>query len=238
VLALSTPDWPVADGRFFTQTNGQPLLTSATGFAVTNAGGVGFWDEFQRLGGADAVGYPLSNRFGFRGFTVQVFQKLVFQAPERGGQVDILNLMDDLSALGKDEWLKSDRFVPLPLGPDFDAGRPPAAIPAARLELLAEDPAIEQAYRSARDPLRQFGLPTSRVTDLGQHVVAIRCQRAVLQRWKTNMPWGVKAGDVTVANAGEIAIEAGLFPRDGMRPIVSAPPQAAGPSPVPSPRPR
>jgi hypothetical protein len=236
-MALSAADWAVPDGRFFTQTNGRPPLTSATGFAVTNAAGVPFFNEFQRLGGPDAVGYPLSNRFGYRGFTVQVFQKLVFQAPEKGGQVDLLNVMDDLSALGKDEWLKSERMVPLPLGPDFDAGRAPSDVQAARLELLAEDPAIQKVYREARDPLRQFGLPTSRLTDLGEYLVAIRCQRTVLQRWKKDMPWA-KAGEVTVANAGQIAIEAGLFPRDGMQPIVSAPPQLAGPSPVPSPGPR
>lgn len=229
VVNLSTPDWPVPGGRFFTQTNSRPALSSATGFGVTNSGGITFWDEFQRLGGVEWLGYPLSNRFIWRGFTVQIFQKSVFQAPEKGGGVNLLNVMDDLSVAGKDQFLKNERFTPLPLGPEFDAGRPPDEVPPARLALLAEDPAIEAVYRQARDPVRQFGLPTSRVTDMGEYLVAVRCQRGVLQRWKKDMPWA-KANEVTIANVGQIAIDAGLFPNDGLQPTVSAPPQPA-PSP-------
>src|SRR5437773_3457144 len=58
-VGLTAADWPIPDGRFFTQTNGRPTLTSATGFAVSNTAGLAFFDEFQRLGGVDAVGYPL-----------------------------------------------------------------------------------------------------------------------------------------------------------------------------------
>ena len=235
VVALTAADWSVPDGRFFTQTNGRQPLTSATGFAVVNGGGLAFWDEFQRLGGAPVVGYPLSNRFTWRGFTVQVFQKLVFQGPEAGGEINLLNVMDDLSALGKDEWLRDEKMVPLPLEPDFDAGRDPADVPAAHLELLAEQPVLEAAYRSARDPIRQFGLPTSRVTEINEYLVAIRCQRTVLQLWKQDMPFA-KAGDVTAANAGQLAVEAGLFPAEALKPVVSAPPplEAASPAPVAS----
>lgn len=221
---LTIADWPVPNGRFFTQTNGREPLTSATGFEVSNSGGLAFWDDFQRLGGPDWVGYPLSNRLSWRGFTVQVFQKGVFQGPEKGGEVGLVNVMDELSALGKDEWLKEERSTPPPLPPDFDAGRAPADVPAAHLALLSEDPAIEKTYREAKDPIRLLGLPTSRVTDMGEHLVALRCQRGVLQHWKKDVPWA-KGGDVTIANVGQIAIEAGLFPAEALQPTVSAPPQ-------------
>jgi hypothetical protein len=224
LLNLPSADWPIANGHFYTQTNGQPPLTSATGYEVVNAGGLSFWDELQRLGGVDQVGYPLSNRFSWRGFTLQVFQKLVIQAPESGGEVSVLNVMDELSAIGKDEFLENERSIPPPLPPDFDAGRSPEEIPAARLTLLAEDPTLEKAYKAATDPFRRFGLPTSRVTDMGEYLVVVRCQRAVLQRWKQDVPWA-RAGDVTLANVGQFAIEAGLFPTEGLRPSVSAPPQ-------------
>lgn len=233
LVALTTADWSVPDGRFFTQTNGRAPLSSATGFAVVNAGGLAFWDEFQRLGGAPVVGYPLSNRFTWRGFTVQVFQKLVFQGPEAGGEINLLNVMDDLSALGKDQWLRDDKLVPLPLEPEFDAGRDPAEVPAAHLELLSKEPALDQAYRSVRDPFRQYGLPTSQVTEINEYLVAIRCQRTVLQLWKRDMPFA-RAGDVTAANAGQLAVEAGLFPTGGLKPIVSAPPPLAVASPSPT----
>ena len=136
----------------------------------------------------------------------------------------MLNVTDELSALGKDEFLKNERFTPLPLPPDFDAGRSPADIPAVRLALLADDPSIQKVYREGRDSVRQFGLPTSKLTDMGDYLVAIRCQRAVFQHWKKDVPWA-KAGDVTIANAGQLAVEAGLFPTEGLQPAVSAPPQ-------------
>jgi hypothetical protein len=238
-VVLTSPDWAMPSGYFFTQTNGQPALASATGFPVTNAGGLAFWDEFQRLGGVEAVGYPLSNRFTWRGFTIQVFQRLVLQGPEQGGEVSIVNLMQELSLLGKDDWLREEKLVPPPLPIEFDAGVPPENIAAHHLALLADDPAIEQFYRESKDGLQRFGLPTSKVTDLGDYLVAIRCQRTVLQRWKQDGPWG-KAGVVTIANAGELAVQAGLFPSEGFRPIASAPPQpapAASPNPQPSPSP-
>lgn len=236
-VRLTVADWDVPGGHFFTQTNGQPALTSATGFAVTNATGLGFWDEFQKLGGIDSAGYPLSNRFTWRGFTVQVFQKVVLQGPEAGGEVNELNLLEELTAAGKDDWLEQERFTPKPLPQDAFTAIPAPDQPAARLKLLSEDPAIDTFYREAKEAVRRFGLPTSKVTDLGEYLVAIRCQRTVLQRWKKDMPWA-KAGQVTIANAGQIAAEAGLFPSEGFQPQASAPPQpgqAPGANPVPSP---
>jgi hypothetical protein len=236
-VRLASADWDLPGGRFFTQTNGQAPLSSASGFAVTNAGGLGFWEEFQKLGGVESVGYPLSNRFSWRGFTVQVFQKLVLQGPESGGEVQIVNLMQELSNSGKDEFLFEQRFTPKPLPAEFYADVSPADAPAKQLALLAEDPAIEKFYREAKDPIRRFGLPVSKLTDFGDYLVAIRCQRTVLQRWKKDMPWA-KSGEVTIANAGQIAVEAGLFPTEGFRPQTSAPPQVLpgpGASPAPSP---
>jgi len=41
--------------------------------------------------------------------------------------------------------------------------------------------------------------------------VVVRAQRATLQYWKETVPWAAK-GSVSVANAGDLAKEAGLFP--------------------------
>jgi hypothetical protein len=232
-VRVTVPDWALPDGRFYTQTNGRAPLTSAAGYAVTDSGALKFWEEFQGLGGVDGAGFPLSNRFSFRGFTVQVFQKLAFQGNEKTGEVNLLNLMDDLSELKKDKFLYEERFVPYPLAPDFDAGQAPGDVPAARLALLADDPVLEKYYRESKDPLRRFGLPTSKVTDLGDYVVSVRCQRTVLQRWKKDLPWA-RANEVTVANAGQLAVEAGLFPPEGLQPTQGVPPlPTPGPSPSP-----
>ena len=62
----------------------------------------------------------------------------------------------------------------------------------------------------------QFGLPTSRVVDNGNHY-AIRLQRAVIQQWKVDVPWA-RAGQVTIANGGEVAVQAGMFGGDILAP--------------------
>jgi hypothetical protein len=53
-------DWDLPGGRFFTQANGWPLGASNAGFAVTDAEGIGFWSAYERYGGSDALGYPIS----------------------------------------------------------------------------------------------------------------------------------------------------------------------------------
>lgn len=184
--------------------------TYPTGYAVVNSGGLPFWDEFQRLGGVDRVGHPLSDRFMWHGFTLQVFQKLVFQAASVDGRIGLLNVMDLLSDAGKDELLLGQYDTPRPLPASFEAGLESGEIRTKRLSLLDADPVLRAAYFAVDDPEHLYGLPASEVTDLNLYVVAIRCQRTVLQRWKQDMPWAA-AGEVTAANAGEMAVQLGLF---------------------------
>ena len=87
------------------------------------------------------------------------------------------------------------RSTPPPLPGSFDAGKDWGGVVRARTALLEANPAIKARYQSAGDPMTFFGLPTSRVTDQGNHY-AIRLQRAVIQQWKVDVPWA-KAGEVT-----------------------------------------
>ena len=91
---------------------------------------------------------------------------------------------------------------------------------AARLALLQTRPALDRRYAAAADPLSLYGLPLSAVTDMGNHH-AIRLQRAVLQEWKVDVPWA-KAGEVTVANGGDIFKDSGLGPKIAWRAEVPA----------------
>src|SRR5687767_10925252 len=59
-------DFDIPNGHFYTQAGG-----GAGGFAITDNDGMLFWSEFQRLGGVPALGYPISSRFVWDGFTVQ-----------------------------------------------------------------------------------------------------------------------------------------------------------------------
>ncbi|HEY3081911.1 MAG TPA: glycosyl hydrolase family 18 protein [Chloroflexota bacterium] len=193
-------DWPLVGGWFYTERgDGQ-----GRGFAVTDEGGVPFWSALRRLGGVQAVGYPISHRFEWDGFTVQAFQRVVFQWRPESGTVAFVNVFDRLHELDHDDWLLAVRQTPrhgttLPADPD------------ARLALLDPYPALKAAYFAAPgDPIQANGLPTAPPQDVGNHV-ALRAQRVVLQLWKEDVPWA-RRGEVTVALGGEIALELGLFP--------------------------
>ena len=210
VAAAATLDYDIADGHFYTQTNGFPEGTNASGYSVTNKDGVRFWDEFKRLGGVSRVGYPMSRRFIWDGFVTQVFQKAVFQWRPDENKVYFINTFDQMSIAGKDAWLEAFKSTPKPLdGAVFDAGKSWDQVVAGRLALLNANPAIKAVYYSVPDPISLFGLPTSQVTDNGNHYV-IRLQRAVIQQWKVDVPWA-KAGQATIANGGDVSVQAGMF---------------------------
>src|SRR5437867_3452501 len=62
-------DWAVPAGHFYSQTAGEGL-----GFVVSDVDGVPFRTELQRRGGPNALGFPISHRFVWKGTTVQAFQ--------------------------------------------------------------------------------------------------------------------------------------------------------------------
>ena len=211
--APAAADFDIAGGHFFRQTG----PGDGRGYSVTDADGVPFWTEFRRLGGVARVGYPMSRRFMWDGLVTQVFQKAVFQWQPGEGKVFFVNTFDQMSRAGKDDWLLTAKSTPAPLdGSVFDAGKSWQQIVAARQALLNDNLAIRAAYYSVSDPMGQFGLPTSRVVDNGNHY-AIRLQRAVIQQWKVDVPWA-RAGQVTIANGGEVAVQAGMFGGDILAP--------------------
>jgi N-acetylmuramoyl-L-alanine amidase len=200
------PDFAIPGGRFYTQAGGG----GGRGYAVTDEGGVRFWTELQRLGGVAAVGYPASQRFAWDGFTVQVFQRVIFQWRPESNRAAFVNVFDLLHDLGRDEVLQRTRQTPPPRQFD-DAGRPFQQVAAAHLSVLDGHPAIREAYYAAAgDPVQANGLPVSDVVDFG-NVRVLRAQRVVLQQWTQDVPWA-RAGQVTVALGGDIAKEMGILP--------------------------
>ncbi|HZQ98380.1 MAG TPA: beta-galactosidase [Chloroflexota bacterium] len=228
VPAQAADDWDVPNGHFFTQTGGG----GGRGYSVTDEGGVRFWSEFQRLGGVQAVGYPASQRFQWDGFTVQVFQRVVFQWRPEQDAVAFVNVFDRLHDLGKDDFLLKARQTPPPR-PFDDAGKAWDQVVANHLAVLDAWPALAAAYRAAApDPVQANGLPVSDVADMGNNY-ALRAQRVVFQLWKEDVPWARK-GQVTVALGGDIAKEAGILPDpDALRPIAA--PTGAQPGATPAP---
>lgn len=221
-------DYPIANGHFYTQANGR-AGAGGTGFAITDNDNIPFWSEYRRLGGPEALGYPISRRFIWDGFVSQAMQKVVFQWRPDQNAVLFVNVFDKMSDVGKDPWLRTVKTVPNPVKLE-ETGKPWEEIVRGRLALLDENPAIRARYFAAPgDPILMNGLPTSRIEDVGNAYV-LRAQRVVIQQWKEDVPWA-RRGDVQVANGGDVAKDAGLFPEAA---LVPEPPGSTGGPPVPA----
>ncbi|MBV9119477.1 MAG: hypothetical protein JOZ39_02125, partial [Chloroflexi bacterium] len=196
--------------------------------------GIGFWSEFKRLGGVNALGYPVSRRFALDGFIVQATQKVIMQwRPDVSPpQVYFVNVFDKLHDQGKDSVLQQTYQIPAQLDPSFDAGKTADQSQAARLALLNADAAISGRYGTGPAAILYNGLPTSQVTNEGPFV-SIRAQRVAIQHWTSANPAaGIKPGDVSVVNGGDIAKSLGLVPSDAQVTETSSGTPQATPTPV------
>ena len=209
-------DYPITDGHFYSQANGQGGA-GGSGYAVTNEGGIPFWTAFLQAGGVEALGYPASQRYSDGGFTEQVFQKTVLQWNDTS--VAYLNVLDVLHAADKDAWLQAAWLTPPPAPTDADTGLTWAAVVGRHQAYLDASPALRAAYFAVADPLDRFGLPVSPVSEEGLALV-VRCQRGVLQLWQQQETWAA-AGAVTVANAGDILKASGLLAPSALRPTAA-----------------
>jgi len=201
-------EFPIPNGYYYSQAGGGD---PSNGYTITNSGGIALWDAFQSLGGVASLGYPASQRFLWNGFVAQTTQKAILQWNPDRQQVDVVNTFDVLSELGYDPWLMSTKQTPPAFDNGSDDGKTWNQIVARHLAELDWNPAIKARYFADPDPVVHFGLPQS-YADEG-NVLVVRCQRAVFQQWKQDVPWA-RAGQVTLANGGDIAKQANLLPPD------------------------
>lgn len=207
-------DFPVPHGHFYLQGNGQGGA-GRQGFLVADDDGIPFNTFLDQLGGPAVAGYPISQRFIYAGRVTQVFQKLVLQYHDDDGTVQVLNTLDLLHDAGADAALQR-QLIPPPDSTAPDTGLAWPDIVARHQSLLAGSPALQRAYFAVPDPLTVYGLPMTTPVEEGD-VVVVRTQRAALQLWEQDEPWA-HAGDVTVANGGDLARGFGLFPAAGLKP--------------------
>ena len=179
-----------------------------TGFSACDDSNAGFLSAVQYYG-LQNVGYPISARYSRDGFVTQAFQKAILQWRPNTNTVAFVNVFDELHNAGLDQQLLEQRQTPNPLPAGWDGNASFEQVVQNRQALLTR-PALRAAYFAASEPLTFFGLPTSEVQDMGNHY-AIRLQRVVLQEWKEAVPWAA-AGQVTIANGGDIAKELGFLP--------------------------
>jgi len=226
--AANPLDYDIPGGHFYTQANGQAGAGN-TGFAITNEAGLPFWNEFQRLGGVNALGYPISGRFMWDGFLVQATQKVVMQWRPEVNQVYFVNLYDRMHDLGKDPWLTAFRGIGPIADWTSDTGMPFDQVTLKHLALLDANPAIKARYYAAPgDAVTLNGLPMAPIVPdniTNPNYYVLRAQRITIQQWVVDAPAsGVHAGDVVVTNAGDeakIVEGTGIYPANA--PLAPAP---------------
>lgn len=196
-------DYDIPGGHFYTQTSGG--APSGYGYRITNEGGIGFWDQFQKLGGVSALGYPASRRFQMDGFFVQATQKYILQWRPESSSVAFVNVFDKLHDLGKDSALQQQFGIP----PQAD----PSISQATRLGWLNADPAIAKQYGNGPAAIQANGLPTSQISNAGPFSI-IRDERNAIQKWNAAGPGGITPGTVSIVNGGDVAKTLGLVPAD------------------------
>jgi S1-C subfamily serine protease len=210
------PDFAIVNGYYFSEAaGGDPTH----GYTITNEGGIPFWDAFQRLGDVDAIGYPATNRFTWQGFVDQATQKLILQWNPASQTVNVVNIFDVLAQLGLDPQLQAKYQTPPAFDNSADAGKGWAQVVARHQAELDWNAAIKARYFADPDPIAHFGLPQS-YADEGA-VLVVRCQRAVFQQWKVAEPWA-EAGEVTIANGGDVAKALGVLPAAAATPTAAA----------------
>ncbi|MBV8087116.1 MAG: hypothetical protein JO247_20090 [Chloroflexi bacterium] len=217
MAADSPPDYPIPGGHYYTQGSG----TTTGGFSLTDDGGIPMWSEYNRLGGVDELGYPVSGRFVFEGHVVQLLQRAGLMWHPELGEARFFDIFSTLHAQGRDGWLLSSKGIPQQVAGDVVPGKSWDQVSQERYSLLDSHPAVKTAYFATRDPVNTYGLPTSNW--LEQPVVSVlRFDNVVFQLWKQLVPWAA-AGTVQLANGGELLKDSGLL---GPVPFaLQAPPQ-------------
>jgi hypothetical protein len=217
--AATPQDTPISGGWFYKQANGFNGAGDL-GFAVADDANANFWTEYQRLGGVDRFGYPISQRFEYGGLPTQAFQKAALQWHAELGQAVPVNIFDDLTRRGNDTWLDQALQIPPTGDQAADATLSPDATVARQLQMLENYPAVRDFYAANSLAPTLYGLPLA-VKDYGQFV-SVRFDRATLRLWTTAVPWAA-AGTITIESSGDIAKSVGLWPDTA---LVPGPPPA------------
>ena len=218
VASADTPpcgeDFNVGAGRFYSQTGGGTGL----GYNIYDDESAQFWTAFTSMGGISVLGYPVSERFEWRGFQVQAFQKAVLQWDPSKNGVNVANLLDTMYETGMDGWLGTARFVPPHQALPEDTGADWPTVVQNHLRILEANPEVRDAFLAIPQWQTRLGLPIA-YSDFGA-VRVLRAQRAVLQQWTNDTPWS-RAGQVIFANVGDMAKDVGMFPAEVIAPVAA-----------------
>ena len=207
--AEAVPDEPVMAGatqvgRHYRQAGGD----TGNGFDVTGP----YFERMRALGGVDVTGYPISSPFpATDGCQYQAFQRLVMQRC-KDGPVDLANTLQILEDAGANGYLATLGIKP---GEDDKAANFEDA-KRVRLTWL-EDKDLATRYLgycgddNVESAWRLCGLPMGTPYQHKDIYLTQRFQRIAFQRWQQDGPAGIKAGDITPVNGGDLLKQAGIL---------------------------
>ena len=221
----------LADSCLVTRTAGAPT-DPAAGFALTNAGGVPLWDFYQTLD-LQKVGYPISQRFAYKGFAVQAFQKAMLQWRPEQKRFDWLNTLD---IVANDFGLNLENVPAHAILPEDRGVTEPATIERNHLKLLDQNPAIRAAFLAEVDWRTLYGLPISCAVLGNGAMEVLRAQRMVLDVWRVPAP-GTTVGVVGRQNIPDKIkkIKDVIIPEAAKQPVTAAQAEAGLPLFTPTP---
>ncbi|MCY4113804.1 MAG: hypothetical protein OXG33_07700 [Chloroflexi bacterium] len=157
------------------------------------------WD-FVRGKNAQAIGYPISQRWVDGPFTLQAFQKVILQWDPGKQRMNYYNTLDVLADRYPDVELP---FVPAHQVLEADRGADFATITRNHLALLEQNEAIKERFLSEPDWLNLYGLPIHyeerEVDGQAGAVQMLRAQRTVFVVWNIPAP-GTTVGRVNLQN--------------------------------------
>ena len=196
-------------------------------YDVTNDFGILFADEFERLGGAEALGYPASYRFRLDdGFVYQVTQGALLQWRPEVRKAYLGNTFEMLEKAGYDQWLLDTKGIPLPIKEDGSGGDWNKARQTRLAWLTNEN--IKAKYLANPNPegiaswsearaIELYGLPMSYPEKHGPFV-SQRFQRVAFQLWVDEVEGMPAVGTVVRVLGGDLLKEACLVPSHALAP--------------------
>ncbi|MDO8639628.1 MAG: polysaccharide deacetylase family protein [bacterium] len=223
-------DFTLLNGHFYTQTRGEKPYPY--GYTVIDDKEAPLWDIFQKYGGVEKWGYPVSNKYKDElGRVCQVFQKGIFQISVDGqGKMTNIEWMNILDELEKRKVNLAKYLIPPSLDWQSDRvlswehsrfGDKPGTKEANHISIVfgqaPEYPQLKDYFLANPYWLEQYGLPMS--VQKYDGVVVVRCQRTVFQLWQDKTFWTTKPKEIVAANSGDLAKEYGLIPLQAQEPI-------------------
>jgi hypothetical protein len=211
--AAEPADVDVPTGHFYKQGNGFGA-GGELGYSIVDDAAAPLWSEFQRRGGVDTLGYPISARFVYDGSITQVFQRAALQWQPRLGETVFVDMLDALSANSADSWLDAHLQIPPRQDWSADISLSSEDVYAAHLAVLDDYPDLRGAV-VADGSLDLYGLPTA-VKQYGPTLV-VRFQRGTLQVWTEDTSLA-PAGTQLWASGAQLGRQLGQWPASAMVP--------------------